>query len=208
MFSGMGGIGFEENYFPNAMIAHADAALGALKCFERGKVGFINHAIDVCPECDCFPWAGLAVCPDVGIFASKDLIAMECATLDAIDNAPISPGSVADEKGLKPGEDKFRIINGFSPRITMAAGEKIGLGTQKYKLINYEPLLTPENAAKWQIRPAGDGVHKAVTVRLRDTFHRHDLATEVMPFRREEYNKEWVWNEWKKYDPFKGETPE
>jgi hypothetical protein len=125
------------------------------------------------------------------------------ATLDAIDKAPICPGSVADEKGVKIGDDKFRIVNGFSPRITMAAGEKIGLGTQQYKLNNYEPVLTPENAAKWQVRP-----EKAVTVRLRDTFHRHDLATEVMPFKRTEYNKEWVWNEWKKYDPFKGEKPD
>jgi hypothetical protein len=202
----MTGITFEENYFPNAMIAHGDAALGALKCFDRGKVGLINFAIDIVPECDCFPWAGLAVCPDIGIFASKDLVALEMATLDAIDNAPISPGSVAEEKGLKPGDDKFRAINGFSPRITMAAAEKIGAGTQEYKLINYEPVLTPENAAKWQIRKGGVGNHRPVTVRLRDVFHKHDLATEVMPFKRIEYNKEWAFNEWKKYDPFKGET--
>lgn len=203
MFSGMSGITFEENYFPNAMIAHADAALGALKCFEKGKVGFINHAIDVAPECDCFPWAGLSVCPDVGIYAGKDLVAVECATLDGIDAAPINPGSVAEEKGLKPGDDKFRLINGFSPRITMAAAEKIGAGTQKYTLNNYEPVLTPESAGKWQIRPG-----KPVTLGLRDSFHKHDLATEVMPFRRAEYNKEWVWNEWKKFDPFKGVAPE
>ncbi len=200
IFSGMTGITFEENYFPNAMIAHADAALGALKCFERGKVGFINCAIDVVPECDCFPWANKAICPDVGILASKDLVALEEATLDLIDQAPVSPGSVAEEKGCKVGDDKFRIVNGFSPRITMAAAEKIGLGTRQYELINYEPVLTPENAAKWQIRPG-----QATTVRLRETFHRNDLATEVMPFRRAAYNKEWVWNEWKKFDPFKGE---
>ena len=62
----MTGITFEENYFPNAMIAHADAALGALKCFDRGKVGFINCAIDVVPECDCFPWAGIGHLPGCG----------------------------------------------------------------------------------------------------------------------------------------------
>jgi hypothetical protein len=62
-------------------------------------------------------------------------------------------------------------------------------------------VLTPENAAKWQVRRGG----KATTVKLRETFHRHDLATEVMPFRRTEYDKEWVFDEWKKYDPFQGE---
>jgi hypothetical protein len=188
------------------MIAHADAALGALKCFDKGKVGFINHAIDVVPECDCFPWAGLAVCPDVGLFAGKDLIAVEEATLDAIDNAPVSPGSVLDEKGGKPGDDKFRIVNGFSPRITQAAGEKIGLGTREYTLNTWEPVLSPENAQKWQIRKGGIVNHRPTTVRLRDVFRKHDLATEVMPFKRIDYDKEWVWNEWKKYDPFKGET--
>jgi len=166
-------------------------------------VGFMNFAIDVVPECDCFPWAGMALCPDVGIFAGKDLIGVEMATLDAIDNAPISPGSVADEKGLKPGDDKFRHVNGFSPRITMAAGEKIGLGTMKYNLTNYEPVLSPETAGKWQVRPGG----VPTTVRLRDVFRKHDLATEVMPFGRSEFSKDWVWNEWKKYDPFKGEKP-
>jgi uncharacterized Fe-S center protein len=200
LFSGMTGITFEDVYFPNAMIAHADAALGALKCFDKGKVGFINCAIDVVPECDCFPWAGKAVCPDIGIFASKDLMAIEEATLDAIDNAPISPGSVAAEKGLKPGEDKFRAINGFSPRIITRAGEKIGLGTREYALTNYEPVLTPENIAKWQIRP-----NKPTTVRLRDVFDKHDLTTEVMPFDRTQYAKNWVAEEWKKFDPYKGE---
>jgi len=205
IFSGMTGITFEENYFPNAMIAHADAALGALKCFDRGKVGYLNCAIDVVPECDCFPWAGKAVCPDIGIFASKDLMALEEATLDAIDNAPISPGSVAMEKGLKPGEDKFRAINGFSPRIITRSGEKIGLGTREYALTNYEPVLTPENIAKWQIRAGGVGNHRPTTIRLRDVFEKHDMTTEVMPFERTEFQKNWVHEEWKKYDPYKGE---
>ncbi|MGA8572767.1 MAG: DUF362 domain-containing protein [Desulfobaccales bacterium] len=204
IFSGMTGITFEENYFPNAMIAHADAALGALKCFDRGKVGFINCAIDVVPECDCFPWAGLAICPDVGILASRDMVALESATLDLIDNAPIIPGSVAQEKGLKPGEDKFKVVNGFSPRIQMAAAEKIGAGTRKYELINYEPVLNPENAMKWQIRKGGVANHRPTTVRLREVFRKHDLTTEVMPFKRGPYNKEWVWENWKEYDPMKG----
>jgi len=89
----------------------------------------------------------------------------------------------------------------------MAAGEKIGLGTRKYKLNNYEPPLTPEQIAKWQIRRGGVANQKPVTVRLRDVFQKHDLATEVMPFGRTAYEKEWAFNEWKKYDPFKGAKP-
>jgi hypothetical protein len=36
-------------------------------------------------------------------------------------------------------------------------------------------------------------------------FDKHDLTTEVMPFDRSEYSKNWVQEEWKKYDPYKGE---
>jgi hypothetical protein len=123
------------------------------------------------------------------------MIACEMATLDAIDAAPIIPGSVAAEKGVKQGQDKFKIVNGFSPRITMTAGEKIGSGTMQYKLIKYEPPLTPEHAAKWQVRT------KPTTLTLRKVFQHHDLATEVMPFKRIPFDKQWVWENWKKLDP-------
>lgn len=134
-------------------------------------------------------------------------MAIEEATLDAIDKAPVSPGSVADEKGCKPGDDRFRMVNSFSPRITMAAGEKIGMGTRQYNLITYEPPLTPEHIAKWQIRKGGVANQRPTTVRLRDVFQKHDLTDEVMPFGRTDYEKQWTFNEWKKYDPFKGQTP-
>ena len=87
----------------------------------------------------------------------------------------------------------------------MAAAEKIGCGTRKYDLVNYEPILNPENAMKWQVRKGGVVNHRPTTVRLRDVFKKHDLTTEVMPFDRTAYNKEWVFNNWKEYDPFKGE---
>jgi hypothetical protein len=194
IFSGMTGLTFQPEYFPNAMIAHGDAALGALKCFDRGKVGFMNFALDVTPECDCIPWTGHNLCPDVGILASKDVVAIEEASIDLIDKAPIQPGSIVAEKGLKPGEDKFLAANGYTPRITMAAVESIGMGTRQYELIRYEPVMNYENVMKWQIRK------KATTLRLRPIFKKHDLATEVMPFRRTPWDKEWVLNNWKKFD--------
>lgn len=57
---------------------------------------------------------------------------------------------------------------------------------------------------KWQIRKGGVANHRPTTVRLREVFRKHDLTTEVMPFKRGPYNKEWVWENWKEYDPMKG----
>ena len=96
------------------------------------------YAFDVAPECDCFPWNGYLCNADIGVFASMDCVAIDTAICDMIDKAPIGPNSRAEELGLKPGEDKFKAVNAFTPRIQLKAGEKIGLGTMNYELIEYD----------------------------------------------------------------------
>ena len=130
LFTGMEGIGFRGAYFPLAQIAMSDAAYGCIKTFKPGKVGHMSYAVDMCPECDCFPWGGLPVATDVGIFASMDPVAIDTAIVDMIDKAPIYPGGRSEELGLKPGEDKFKAVNAFTPRIQLKAAEKIGMGTK------------------------------------------------------------------------------
>jgi hypothetical protein len=194
MFTGMEGIGFRDDYFPLAQIAMSDAALGCVKTFKPGKIGYMAYAFDIAPECDCFPWNGTYVAPDVGVFASKDPVAIDSAVADMIDKAPIGPNSRAEELGLKPGEDKFKAVNAFTPRIQLKAGEKIGLGTMNYELIEYEPELNPENIAKWQIRKIPMTVSP-----MREAFKHHHLAREF-EFGRHKPVKEWV-EEWKNFDP-------
>ena len=193
MFTGMEGIGFRDDYFPLAQIAMADAAKGCVKTFKEGKIGYMAYAFDVAPECDCFPWNGNYVTPDIGVFASKDCVAIDTAVVDMIDKAPIGPNSRAEELGLKPGEDKFKAINAFTPRIQLKAGEKNGLGTMNYELIEYEPELNPENIAKWQIRK----IPMTVTP-MRKAFANHHVGRQY-EFIREDV-KGWLEN-WKNFDP-------
>ena len=151
MFTGESAIGFRDDYFPYAQIAMADAALGCLKTFDPEKVAFMTYVQDVCPECDCFPWSGVPIVPDIGILASKDIVAIDAAALDLIDAAPNMPGSRAEQLGLKPGDDKFKAVNLVTPRIQIRAAEKIGMGTSNYELETYEPVLSTENMGKAQI---------------------------------------------------------
>ncbi|RLF87311.1 iron-sulfur cluster-binding protein [Thermococci archaeon] len=150
--AGQGALSFKNEFFPAAQIAMADAALGCLKTKKPDKVGFISYAIDIdAVYCDCFPTAELPVCPDLGVFASKDPVAIDTACLDMVDNAPIMPGSIAEELGLKPGEDKFKATTtGWSPRIQLKAAQDIGMGSMEYELITYSPVQTPETVGKWQ----------------------------------------------------------
>lgn len=200
MFTGMEGIGFRDEYFPLAQIAMSDAALGMIKTFKPGKIGYMCYAFDIAPECDCFPWNGQYVAPDVGVFASMDPVAIDTAVADMIDKAPIGPGSRAEELGLKPGEDKFKAVNAFTPRIKLKGAEKIGMGTMDYELITHEPELNPENIAKWQIRKI------PMTVKpMREAFANHHCGREIgsgkpLEFGRQQPVSYWT-EEWKKFDP-------
>ncbi|MDY6876266.1 MAG: DUF362 domain-containing protein [Chloroflexota bacterium] len=120
-------------------VAFTDSAKAVLKLFDKDKVGFINMALDVAPACDCMPWADLPIVPDQGIFVSKDILAVDEASLDMVRHAQGAAGSVADEAhALAPGIDKFTRCAtpfGVSERIQAKVGEANGLGCKDYELI-------------------------------------------------------------------------
>ncbi len=107
----------------------AHAAWAVLKNFS-GRVGFINFVQDVTPHCDCASPAGLPIIQDVGILASLDPIAIDKASLDLIDRAPIvvspAPASPPDLLGRMHGTDSL---------VQLRAGERLGLGSLEYRLI-------------------------------------------------------------------------
>ncbi|MCE8423065.1 MAG: DUF362 domain-containing protein [Candidatus Methanoperedens sp.] len=99
-----------------------EAALGPIKAL-KGKIGYINWVYDVTPGCDCFNFSGERFVEDIGILAGNDPVAIDCATIDLI-----------NEK-VKPEGRSINTIWGVNPGIHLEAAEKIGCGTRKYKLI-------------------------------------------------------------------------
>ena len=100
-----------------------------------GKVYYINYVMDIQPTCDCAPWSDIPIVPDIGILASEDPVALEKATLDLIDQAPVVPASIGEMAGLKPGENKFLKIHGKDPYIQVEAAYRKGLGNMEYELV-------------------------------------------------------------------------
>ena len=136
-----------ENY-QAAQAAMADGALAVIKVLD-GKIGFINHAIDVSPMCDCLDHSDKPIVPHIGIFAGRDPVALDQACLDAITAAPGSPGSAADDWDvLQPGSHKFTHtsmpVPGFSEEVQLNTGVKNGLGTKEYELIEIEADPSPQ----------------------------------------------------------------
>jgi len=131
------------------IIRNLDAASAVLKHIGRDKIGYLNFAYDITPHCDCADYGDTPMVPDIGIFASKDPVAIDKATSDAILNAPGLKGSAAEEIGaMDPGEDKFSALSKWPPfeifktedrtrgwKIQFEIGEKLRLGTQEYDLI-------------------------------------------------------------------------
>jgi len=183
IFTGHESQGFTDDYLRYAGMAMSDAALAVVKTFKEGKVGHLVYAIDTAPLCDCIPWSALPVTPDIGVFASKDIVAIDTAILDFIDAAPAYPGGANKaleevEGGYTQGMDKFKITQGTSPRFQLTAGVKNGLGTMDYELIKYEPPLTREHVAKWQIRQT------PTPLILREMWKKRDYIKEAEPFQR------------------------
>ncbi len=105
--------------------------LGAIQP-KKGKVGFINVLMDITPDCDCCSWSDAPIIGDVGILASQDLVALEKASLDLINQQAVLSGTRLPQETTG---DKFLALHGVDGTIQITYGEHLGLGTSRYNLI-------------------------------------------------------------------------
>lgn len=90
---------------------------------------FINVANNLSVDCDCVAEPESVKMEDIGILASLDPVALDRACVDMVYNSP-DPG-------------KSHLIERMKSRNAMHIldyAEKLGLGSQKYEIINVEPV--------------------------------------------------------------------
>jgi uncharacterized Fe-S center protein len=121
-----------------------------LSTFDPKKVTHLSLATQMTPVCDCFGFTSMPILPDVGIFGSDDIIAIERAVLDATagmrlieENLPL-----AMEIHTRVGHP-FQQIHGplKDPYLVTEYGEKLGLGSRDYELVDVLPLEKVERSA-------------------------------------------------------------
>lgn len=123
---------------PQVMKKMAEYALGALHGKE-GKKLFVNFITQLSPACDCYGHTDAPIVADIGIAVSTDPVALDQACADLVNAAPGLSGT-ALQSGAEPGGDKFRGVHpDIDWEITLAHGEKIGVGSRTYDLVNLEP---------------------------------------------------------------------
>ncbi|MCR5745256.1 MAG: DUF362 domain-containing protein [Bacteroidales bacterium] len=116
------------------------------KAVVSGRDSFhISLIVDVSPYCDCHPENDAPILPDLGMFASKDPLALDQACVDACLAAEPLPNSVLGDHLHEEGfhqhhhhqhHDHFRNTTPESEWETqLTHGEKIGLGSRQYELV-------------------------------------------------------------------------
>ncbi len=140
-----------ENYalFQELM---ARGAHEILKTYDDDKVFFLNFAIDITALCDCWGIAQPGVINDIGILGSKDIVAIEQATLDLIANEGLIEGMIPPffkNVNLNPDADlhPFARIHGpwKDPYLVTGYSEDLGMGSREYELVE---VLSPEETLK------------------------------------------------------------
>ena len=107
-------IEFQESDFQK-LLAHA-----AYACVKDKQILYLNQLQNIAKSCDCDPFAGPIICPDIGFLISDDPVAIDNASLDLIHK-------------IKP--DVFQKENHINPKLQIKYGEEIGLGSASYNLI-------------------------------------------------------------------------
>jgi len=101
---------------------------------KRGRAVFVNFITQVSPACDCYGHNDMPIIGDVGIVASRDIVALDQASADLVNQSPGQPGSCL--KDLSAGSDKFRdVYPQIDWEIQLDYAEQLGLGSRTYELV-------------------------------------------------------------------------
>ena len=98
----------------------------------------ISIAAQISPCCDCHGGNDVPVVPDIGMFASFDPVALDQACMDAVNAAPVIPGSGLADCGHSHA-DYFTDLHPETRGICqLEHAEVIGLGRRQYELVTVQ----------------------------------------------------------------------
>ena len=113
----------------------AISAREVAKTFSRGSIVYFNLAMDITPLCDCWGMTTPALVPDIGIFGSTCMPAVDKAALDQIKVKNFIKGSLpAGRKLMGKSGHLFKRVWGTDPYHQIKAAHKFGLGKADYTI--------------------------------------------------------------------------
>lgn len=118
--------------FVERMMEYAAAVLQSRQ--RGGSCVHVSFVMQVTPQCDCAGYSDRPICPDIGVLASRDPVALDQACLDLVNRAePLHPSHLP--AGIAPGQDKFLAMHpNVPPDFGLDYAETLGLGSRRYVL--------------------------------------------------------------------------
>ncbi len=136
----------------------ADGAKKVLDTFENDKKFFLNFLIEITPFCDCWGVAQPCVVNDIGVLGSRDIVAIERATLDLIGKEGLIEKNIPllfRHANLDPKADLHPFQRLFGPMknpyLAAEFAEKLGAGSRTYELVE---VLPPHETIKMEMPEA------------------------------------------------------
>jgi hypothetical protein len=121
-----------------------------LSTFDPGKVTHLSLATQITPVCDCFGFTSMPILPDAGIFGSDDIVAIDKAVLDVTAGSRLIEENLplAMEVHTRQGHP-FQQLHGplKDPYLVTLYGERLGLGSRDYQLVDVFPLEKLERSS-------------------------------------------------------------
>ena len=116
------------------MAEYTKAVVSGRECFH------ISLILDVSPYCDCHPENDAPIIPDIGMFVSRDPVALDQACADAcLAATPVRNSVLGDNMHAADFHDHHDHFRNTTPEseweTQLTHGEKIGLGSRSYELI-------------------------------------------------------------------------
>ena len=121
-----------------------------LETFDPEKVFFLNFLLQITTYCDCMGIGQPPVVNDIGVLGSKDIVAIETATLDLIKKEGLIESMIPPFLKLVNIDEEshpFTILHGpyKDPYEAVRFIEKLGRGNPNYELVE---VLSPEETIK------------------------------------------------------------
>jgi uncharacterized Fe-S center protein len=123
-----------DNRYEDFQTGMALCTSEVLKTFAPGHVLYINFLTDITALCDCWGLTTPSLVPDIGIIASRDIVAIERASLDAIKVEDLLSDGVLQGQELGTQGHLFERVHGKDPFVQLVQLEKLGLGSQQYSI--------------------------------------------------------------------------
>lgn len=155
--AGITGWSINETNFVAFQEIMAIAAKHITDSFDEEKMFHLNFMMNITPYCDCMGMGMPNVIEDIGIVGSKDIVAVETASLDLIAKQGLLAETVKKIPAsyLRPNPDlssklhPWQLLHGpfKNPYRVAEYGESRGMGSMKYELVE---LLSAEETSKGQ----------------------------------------------------------